>query len=197
LTFIITDIINEYYGRKGMRFVTLVGMGMVLGALLILQVDMAIPAAAISPVTDEAFTMVFGVSARIIVGSLIAYLIGQLVDISVFHFIRERTGGRHLWLRATGSTVVSQFIDSFVVLFIAFLGPLTVGQILFIGATNYIYKFLVSVFITPFLYLVHHVVDRYLGKDLAAAMMEDAHRGAALELTEEQGTRDRGAVRGA
>jgi len=185
VTFIITDIINEYYGRRGMRFVTFVGMGMVLFALLLLQIDMAVPAAAISPVTDEAFTMVFGFSARIIVGSLIAYMIGQLVDISVFHFIRARTGGKYLWLRATGSTVVSQLIDSFVVLFIAFLGPLTVSQILVIGTTNYLYKFIIAILITPFLYLAHSLVDRYLGKNLAAAMTEDAHRGAALELTEE------------
>jgi queuosine precursor transporter len=185
VTFIITDIINEYYGRRGMRFVTYIGMGMVLFALLLLQVDMAVPAAAISPVTTEAFNSVFGVSARIFAGSLIAYLIGQLVDISVFHFIRGMTGGRHLWLRATGSTVVSQLIDSFVVLFIAFLGPLTVSQILVIGTTNYIYKFIVSILITPFLYLVHHVVDRYLGKEIASTMMEDAHRGAALELIED------------
>ena len=127
ITFIVTDIINEYYGRKGIRFITVVGMIMVLFALILLQVEMAIPAAAISPVPDAAFNTVFGVSARIILGSLTAYLIGQFVDISVFHAIRRRTKGSMLWLRATGSTIVSQLIDSFVVLFIAFLGPLSAG----------------------------------------------------------------------
>jgi len=175
ITFLVTDIINEYYGRQGIRFVTFLGMGMVVMALVILQVDMAIPAAVISPVTDEAFNAVFGVSARIFIGSLIAYVIGQLVDISVFHALRERTGGKMLWLRATGSTVVSQLIDSFVVLTIAFLGTLSMGQILQIGITNYIYKFLIALSITPFLYLVHALVDRYLGRELAERMVREAH----------------------
>lgn len=175
ITFLVTDIINEYYGRRGIRFVTFLGMGMVLMALVILQVDMAIPAAVISPVTDEAFNSVFGVSARIFIGSLVAYVIGQLIDISVFHALRERTGGKMLWLRATGSTLVSQLVDSFVVLTIAFLGPLSMGQILQIGVTNYFYKFLIALSLTPFLYLVHSLVDRYLGKDLAGQMMREAH----------------------
>ena len=80
-----------------------------------------------------------------------------------------------LWLRATGSTVVSQLIDSFVVLTIAFLGTLSMGQILQIGVTNYIYKFLIAISITPFLYIVHAIVDRYLGKELAERMMREAH----------------------
>ncbi|MCC6397168.1 MAG: queuosine precursor transporter [Bacteroidetes bacterium] len=179
VTFIVTDIINEYYGRRGIRFITILGMLMVLFALILLQIEMAIPAAAISPVSNEAFTTVFGVSTRIIVGSLTAYLIGQFVDIYVFHYLRRRTGARLLWLRATGSTVVSQFIDSFVVLFIAFLGPLSAMQIVGIGMTNYIYKFIVAVGITPILYLVHAGVDRYLGHELAASMAAEAHPGPA------------------
>jgi uncharacterized integral membrane protein (TIGR00697 family) len=175
VTFLVTDIINEYFGLKGIRFVTFLGMGMVLMALVILQIDMAIPAAAISPVSDDAFNAVFGISARIIVGSLTAYLIGQLIDISIFHALRARTGGRMLWLRATGSTVVSQLVDSFVVLTIAFLGPLTMGQIVQIGFTNYTYKLLIALSITPFLYVVHTLVDRYLGAELAGRMMREAH----------------------
>lgn len=177
ITFLVTDIINEYYGRRGIRFVTFLGVGMVVMSLIILQIDMAIPAAVISPVTDEAFNAVFGVSARIFIGSLVAYLIGQLVDISVFHALRARTGGKMLWLRATGSTVVSQLIDSFVVLTIAFLGTLSMGQILQIGITNYVYKFLIALSITPFLYLVHALVDRYLGEKLTQQMMREAHLG--------------------
>jgi queuosine precursor transporter len=175
ITFLVTDIINEYFGRRGIRFVTFLGMGMVVMGLVILQVDMAVPAAVISPVPDEAFNAVFGVSARIFIGSLIAYIIGQLVDISVFHALRERTGGKMLWLRATGSTVVSQLVDSFVVLTIAFLGTLSMGQIVQIGITNYVYKFLIALSITPFLYVVHALVDRYLGRDLAEQMVREAH----------------------
>jgi uncharacterized integral membrane protein (TIGR00697 family) len=180
VTFLVTDIINEYFGRQGIRFITFVGMSMVLFVLLLLQIDMAIPAADISPVPDEAFNGVFGVSARIIVGSLAAYLIGQLADISVFHFVRKRTGGRLLWLRATGSTVVSQLIDSFVVLFIAFSGTLAAGEIVSVGLTNYLYKFGIAVAITPLLYIVHNLVDRYLGEDLAATMVSSAHPAPTL-----------------
>ena len=179
ITFIVTDIINEYFGRKGIRFITVLGMVMVSFALLLLQVQMAIPAAVISPVPDTAFNTVFGISTRIIIGSLTAYLIGQFVDISVFHFLRARTHGKMLWLRATGSTVVSQLIDSFVVLFIAFYGPLSAGQIFNIGLTNYIYKFCIAVAITPLLYVVHEVVDRYLGKELAHRMEMEAHQPSA------------------
>ncbi len=186
ITFIVTDIINEYYGRRGIRFITVLGMIMVVFALLLLQVEMAIPAAAISPVPDAAFNTVFGISARIIIGSLIAYLIGQFVDIAVFHAIRSRTQGSMLWLRATGSTIVSQLIDSFVVLFIAFYGPLSAGQIFDIGLTNYIYKFIIAVAITPVLYLVHAGVDKYLGHELAARMAEEAHPAPAVAETEPQ-----------
>jgi uncharacterized integral membrane protein (TIGR00697 family) len=175
ITFLITDLLNEYYGRRGIRFVTLLGMGCVLFALVILQVDMVIPAAPISPVKDDAFNAVFGVSTRIIVGSLMAYLVGQLVDIAVFHAIRMKTGGKYLWLRATGSTIVSQLIDSFVVLFIAFGGTLAVGEIVNIATTNYVYKFLIALAITPLLYVGHAIVDRYLGKDVAEEMMRNAH----------------------
>ena len=176
VTFIVTDIINEYFGRKGIRFVTFTGMGMILLVLAILQIDMLIPAASFSPVQDDAFNAVFSASGRIIVGSLVAYLIGQLVDISVFHFLREKTGSRLLWLRATGSTIVSQLIDSFVVLFVAFGGVLAVEQIVEVGLTNYIYKFLIAVAITPLLYVIHNLIDNYLGKELAERMMEEAHR---------------------
>jgi uncharacterized integral membrane protein (TIGR00697 family) len=187
VTFIVTDIINEYFGRKGMRYVTVVGMVMVGFAMVLLQADMIVPAAPFSPVSDEAFNSVFGISARIILGSLAAYLIGQLIDISVFHFIRLRTGGKKLWLRATGSTVVSQFFDSFIVLFIAFGGLLPVSRILSVGGTNYVYKFVIALAITPLLYLVHTLVDRYLGKELAGELMEQAHSTAGdpnLVLTE-------------
>ncbi len=177
ITFIVTDIINEYYGRRGIRFITFVGMAMILMALLVLQIDMLIPAAAISPVTDNSFNAVFGVSVRIIIGSLTAYLVSQLVDIYVFHLIRQRTGGKLLWLRATGSTVISQLIDSFIVLFIAFLGQLSVQQILLIGITNYVYKFGIAVGTTPLLYLIHAVVDRYLGEETARELMKRAHPG--------------------
>ena len=173
ITFLVTDIVNEYYGKPGIRFVTFLGMFMIAFTFAILLIDMSIPAASFSPVTDDAFNSVFGQSNRIILGSVTAYLVGQFIDVQVFHYIRKRTHEKMLWLRATGSTFVSQLIDSFVVLFIAFSGKIPYEQILNIGITNYIYKFFIAVALTPLIYLAHHLIDRYLG-DEAHAMIHQA-----------------------
>ncbi len=162
ITFLITDLINEYYGKPGIRFITVIGMAMIMLMYVILLIDMSIPAAPISPVNDSQFNAVFGQSNRIILGSVIAYLIGQLIDIQIFHFVKNRTGGKFLWLRATGSTFVSQLIDSFVVLFIAFSGKIPFDQIINIGITNYIYKFFIAIILTPVIYAAHWGIDRYL-----------------------------------
>ena len=174
ITFIVTDLLNEYYGKRGIRFVTFVGMAMIVFEFILLQVAMAVPTAAISPVPAEAFDLVFGASGRIIIGSLTAYLIGQLVDISLFHWLRGLTRGRALWLRATGSTVGSQFLDTFIVLTVAFAGELAFQQIIAITLFNYIYKFAIAVVITPVIYLAHWVMDRYLGRDVAGALVRRA-----------------------
>ncbi|CAM3205744.1 queuosine precursor transporter [Rhodothermus bifroesti] len=180
VTFIITDLMNEYFGKKGIRFVTLVGMVMIGFEFLLLQAAIAVPAASISPVSQEAFEAVFGTTGRIILGSLTAYLLGQLADITLFHWLRGLTRGRFLWLRATGSTFGSQFIDTFVVLTIAFAGQLAFQQILAITLFNYGYKLLIAIAITPLIYLAHWAMDAYLGKELAhqltakAAARQDA-----------------------
>lgn len=173
VTFLVTDIVNEYYGKPGIRFITVLGMIMIAFTYAILMIDMSIPAAEISPVQDEAFNSVFGQSNRIILGSIVAYLIGQMIDIQMFHYIRKRTHERWLWLRATGSTFVSQLIDSFVVLFIAFSGKIAFDQIVNIGITNYIYKFFIAIALTPVIYLTHSLIDRYLS-DEAHAMIHQA-----------------------
>jgi hypothetical protein len=101
------------------------------------------------------------------VGSITAFLVGQILDAHAFHWIKTITGSKHLWLRATGSTLFSQLIDSFVVLFVAFylLGNWSLEQVAAVGIMNYIYKFSVAVLITPLLYIVHYLIDRYLEKE--------------------------------
>ena len=125
---------------------------------------------------DMAFNTIFGQGLWIIVGSLVAFLIGQLVDVYVFHFLRSFTGSSKIWLRATGSTFVSQFIDSFVVLLIAFYfgAGWDLSLVLAIGVVNYIYKFAVAVFLTPLLYVLHFFIDLYLGKELSHKLIEEA-----------------------
>jgi uncharacterized integral membrane protein (TIGR00697 family) len=176
VTFIVTDVMNEYFGKRGIRFVTLVGMAMVAFEFALLRLALAVPATPDSPVPGEAFATVFGTAGRVIVGSLTAYLIGQLVDISLFHWLRRRTHGRHLWLRATGSTFGSQFFDTFVVLTIAFAGQIPAGQIVAITLFNYGYKLGIATAITPFIYAGHWLIDRYLGNETAEALIEQAAR---------------------
>lgn len=174
ITFIVTDLINEYYGREGIRFVTFVGMAMIIFEFGLLYVAMEVPEDPSSPVPDAAFDTVFGASGRIIAGSLAAYLLGQLADITLFHWLRELTEGRWLWLRATGSTFGSQFIDTFVVLTVAFFGQLSFAEIVAITLFNYSYKFVIAVLITPLIYLAHWAMDRYLGHDTATELIHEA-----------------------
>ena len=116
----------------------------------------------------------------IIVGSIAAFLIGQITDVLIFHRIKKLTGDKALWLRATGSTLISQFIDSFVVIFIAFyLNPQyhwSFQMVMAIGLVGYVYKFVVAILMTPVLYVVHGVIDKYLGKDLSQRMINMAGR---------------------
>lgn len=176
VVFLTTDLINEYFGKPGVRKLTMLTVGLILYAFCIIFAAMQIPAAAISPVDDRSFTNVLGQSLWIIVGSITAFLASQLIDVLVFWMFRDRTGGRHLWLRATGSTAVSQLIDTFIVLGIAFWLPGKIATTDFLGLafTNYTYKFLIAVSITPLLYVAHGVIDRYLGRDEAAHLIEEA-----------------------
>ena len=177
VTFVVTDVMNEYFGKAGIRFVTYVGLGCVVFAFGLLQIALAVPTAPNSPVPDAAFTAVFGTTTRVIVGSLVAYVVGQLVDIALFHRLRQWTGGRHLWLRATGSTLGSQLIDTFVVLTVAFAGQLALGEIVAITLFNYGYKVAIAVAVTPLVYLGHALIDRYLGHDRSEALEAQAEAG--------------------
>jgi uncharacterized integral membrane protein (TIGR00697 family) len=174
ITFIVTDVMNEYFGKRGIRFVTLVGMVMIIFEFLLLQLAMAVPVDPISPVSQGAFTQVFGSTTRVIFGSLVAYLVGQLADITLFHWLRRLTEGRHLWLRATGSTFGSQFLDTFIVLIIAFAGQLPLAAIVAITLFNYAYKFIIAVAITPLIYLAHWGMDKYLGHTTAEILIQEA-----------------------
>ncbi|MCB0717379.1 MAG: queuosine precursor transporter [Bacteroidetes bacterium] len=174
ITFIVTDVMNEYYGPRGIAFVTIVGMAMIVFEFVIIRVAMATPTADISPVPAAAFDTVFGASGRVIFGSLVAYLVGQFADITLFHWLRRLTDGKHLWLRATGSTFGSQFLDTFVVLSVAFFGKLAFAEIVAITLFNYVYKFVIAILITPLIYAAHRAMDVYLGHNLATSMIAEA-----------------------
>jgi queuosine precursor transporter len=163
--FVTTDLVNEYYGPKAVRQLTLLAMALIAYAFVIVWLCMQVPAAdGVSPVSGEAFDMVFGQSLGIILGSLAALAVSQLLDALVFVALRTRTSGRLLWLRAVGSTVVSQLIDSFVVTFIAFVvfGTMAASTGLEVSVINYGYKFLIAIGTLPLIYAGHGLMDRYL-----------------------------------
>lgn len=186
VVFMTTDLINEYFGKPGVKQISYFTAILIVYAFVVLFFAMLLPAAgwwldanSKDPQgnyfnMDFAFNKIFGQGQRIILGSLIAFIFGQLIDAFAFHRLRRLTGSRMLWLRATGSTLISQFVDSFVVLYIAFSGTFSNKQILAIGITNYLYKFLVAVLLTPAIYFGHSLIDRYLGRSHAERMAEEA-----------------------
>ncbi|MGE9314715.1 queuosine precursor transporter [Niabella sp. CJ426] len=193
VVFIMTDIINEYYGVKGVRFLSFLAAALIAYTFIMFQ-----GAIGLTPAdfwvgnyknqqidnANEAYRVILGQGSWIIIGSLAAFLIGQILDVLVFHSIKRMTGEKAIWLRATGSTLVSQLIDSFVVLFIAFyIGPRvsrnqgepwSLNLVMAICVGNYIYKFIVAIIMTPVIYGVHALIERHLGHDLAAEMKRQA-----------------------
>lgn len=180
VVFIATDLINEYFGREGVRRLTLMTIALIVYAFVVLLLAMQVPAASFSPVSDANFQAVFGQSLWIIVGSVIAFGVSQLVDVGIFWLVRHKTGGRYLWMRATGSTVVSQFIDSIVIIGIAFWlpGKIQTSEFLTVAASNYSFKLIVALGITPLLYAGHAVIDRFLGVDEATHLIEQSAKAS-------------------
>lgn len=180
VVFLSTDLINEYFGRDGVRKLTFMTIGLIIYAFVVLFLAMQVPAASFSPVTDAQFEAVFGQSLWIIVGSVTAFALSQVVDVGVFWLVRHKTGGRFLWMRATGSTVASQFIDSIVIIGIAFWlpGKVKTSEFLTVAASNYSYKFLIAVGMTPFIYMAHSAIDRFLGREEAHELIERAAKAS-------------------
>jgi len=186
VVFITSDLINEYFGKPGVKRISYLAAFFIAYSFLVIFLTMKLPPAQWwldannKDATgnyfnmDFAFNKILGQGQRIILASLVAFLIGQLVDVFIFQRLRKLTGSKMLWLRATGSTLVSQFIDSFVVLYLAFVGIFSNQQIMAIGFTNYIYKFSVAILLTPLIYLGHYIIDRYLGKENATKLAEEA-----------------------
>jgi len=187
VVFVLSDLINEYYGPKGVRFLTNGAIILIIYAFLMIYAAISLSPAAWwtgsnatngVPNMQLAYKAIFGQGLWIIIGSVVAFLIGQVLDVYIFHYIKKKTGEKYLWLRTTGSTLVSQLIDSFVVLYIAFgIGAdWTASMILSVGILNYIYKFSVAILLTPVLYWIHYAIDNYLGKEIADKLKEDAMR---------------------
>lgn len=163
VVFLTTDLLNEFYGKRVVRTLSVMTAVLVTYAFLVITVAIAVPAVDFSPVDYDTFQRVFGQSQWIIVGSILAFLVAQLVDVFVFFFIRQRTGHKMIWLRATGSTVVSQLIDTYIVQGVAFYipGSLTFDQYMGVAFQGYLFKLIVAVSLTPLIYLGHSVLAPY------------------------------------
>jgi uncharacterized integral membrane protein (TIGR00697 family) len=187
--FVMTDIINEYYGVKGVRFLSLLTAGLIAFAFFVFYFaiktapDTGFWLSSYSkegvPDMQAAFAAIFGQGMNIIVGSITAFIIGQIADAFIFRKIKTFTGENRIWARATVSTLFSQMIDSFVVTYIAFyiFRGVSFGQCTAWALTSYSYKFLIAVLFTPVIYGVHWLVERYLGKETAAQMKREAMKG--------------------
>jgi len=185
VVFITTDIINEYFGKKGIKKISYFTILLIIYVFIIIYMSTKLTPnnywLNINSVDnhgnpfniDYAYNIIFLQSTGIIIGSIIAFLIAQILDVIVFHKLKRMTKGKFIWLRATGSTLISQFIDSFVVLFIAFylLAPndktWSLSQVFSVGFDNYTFKFIIAILITPLIYLVHYLIDNYMGEVLA------------------------------
>lgn len=186
IVFILTDVINEYFGRRGVRLISYAAVVMIAYSFLFAYASIHLAPAdwwvTVNkdrgvPDMQAAYGSVFGQGLWTIGGSITAFFIGQVIDVAIFHRIRRLTGERWIWLRATGSTAVSQLVDSFVVLYIAFvLGPQQwpIGLFLAVGTVNYVYKMVAAVALSPLLYVSRRWIERYLGHEEAARLKAQA-----------------------
>jgi uncharacterized integral membrane protein (TIGR00697 family) len=170
VVFILTDLLNEFYGEKAVRRLSWITAILIAYCFIIVSLALTLPAKEIPGsglATDGEFSKVFGQAQSVIIGSIAAFLLSQLLDATLFHWIKRKTGNRYIWLRSTGSTIISQLIDTVVVLYIGFVLPGTIGmkQFLEIAPTNYTLKLLIAILLTPFIYLGHYLVRRYLSED--------------------------------
>lgn len=160
LTFVLTDVVNEFYGTHGARRLTYAGLAAAIFVWTVINIALALPTSLDSPIPDAVFRGAFGTSSRLYVASLTAYIIGQLLDISIFQVLRRLTGHRLLWLRSTGSTVLSQIVDSLSVSFVFLVGTKPAAFIVGNAANNYVGKLAMAVLLTPLIYLGHGVFRR-------------------------------------
>lgn len=183
IVFLTTDLINEYFGKEGVKRLTLITVGLIIYAFIILFAGLFIPAVSFSPVKDDAYSAVFGQSLWIIVGSIVAFMSSQLIDVFVFWYFRGLTHGRKIWLRATGSTAISQLVDTFVVMSIAFWlpGKMSFKDFLNTSTSNYSYKLMIAIASTPIIYIGHTLIQKFLGEHSAHQMAENVAKKNELQ----------------
>ncbi len=185
LEFVMTDIVNEFFGPKAVRRISYTAIVLISYAFIMFYLSIHIPPADFwittkvangIPSMQNAFNSIFGQGMWIILGSLVAFLVSQIVDVTVFHRIKKITGEKKVWLRSTGSTLISQLVDSYIVLIIAFkFGNNWSWPLVFaVGTVNYFYKFFMAIILTPVIYFVEHRIEKYVGHETAMKMKRAA-----------------------
>lgn len=170
IVFLLTDILNEFYGPKAVRRLSWITSILIGYCFLIVTITMSIPAYEL-PGSDlantKSYNQVFGQAQMVIIGSISAFLISQLLDAFVFDVIKKKTGNRFIWLRSTGSTLISQLIDSFIVLYIGFVlpGKIAYSDYFNLAFTNYTLKIFIAISLTPLIYVGHYAVKKMLSKE--------------------------------
>ncbi len=164
VTFLITDIISEVYGKKRAQRVVMAGVFASFFALVIVMVSAAAPATDWSPLSDDEFRKSFGFTFIAVGASLAAYLLAQFLDVQIFHFWKRLTKGKHLWLRNNLSTFGSQFVDTFTVLFLlCSFGVIEWGLFGMLLANGFLFKVMFALFDTPIAYAMVYGLRRYFG----------------------------------
>jgi len=171
VVFIITDLLNEFYGEKAVRRISWITAILIAYCFIIVSIALQLPAKEIpgsSLATNAEFGKVFGQAQAVIIGSIAAFLLSQIMDATLFHWIKRKTGNRYIWLRSTGSTVISQMVDTIDVLYIGFVltGAITMNDFFNIAPTNYLLKLGIAILLTPVIYLGHYLVRKYLREDV-------------------------------
>ncbi|UTW64850.1 queuosine precursor transporter [bacterium SCSIO 12643] len=159
-TFLITDILSEIYGKRKTTNVVITGFFATLFVLLILWLGSIFPAIEQSHVTNEVYDTVFANSYRVVFSSMLAYLVAQFADLRLFHFWKNLTNGKHLWLRNNASTIVSQLLDTILVVGVLFIGKMTVPEMAVLVKDGWMYKILFALVDTPVMYLAVFVIRK-------------------------------------
>ncbi|MFA9556363.1 queuosine precursor transporter [Evansella sp. AB-rgal1] len=169
LTFLISDSISEVYGKSIAKKVILIGLLANILMLGFFYVAISLPAASFWPMQGE-FEAILGAVPRVVAASLVAYFFSQLFDVNLFHKLKEKTQGKHLWLRNNGSTLASQLLDSIIFVFIAFYGTMPLSALFVMIGTQYLVKLLIALADTPFIYLT----VKWLNNDKKATPKKEA-----------------------
>ena len=168
IVFILTDLLNEFYGAKAVKRLSWITAVLIGYCFLLVYASLQIPASSLVSgpglASDAEYNLIFGQAPWIILGSICAFIASQLLDSTIFHWIKNKTGNRYVALRSTGSTVVSQLIDSVIVLYIGFVipGKLSMAEFFDIVPVNYSLKLIIAIALTPIIYLGHWMMRKWL-----------------------------------